>query len=269
MSRPRIVDWARYQGQTTLRALVEEWNIVALMARCTIGYSYFDPFYEHNFAEAQEIKNDYPDFLFGAYHVLWPWNRDPLREAKWYKDHIKVNGVMPDFGVDDLELPNDPDGWKTVTPREVGNQIVVQIPALASETGLKILGYTGSWWWNSPSHLGSVTPLGIEPELPLIEAEYTDRWYQPVGSRDFKDAPEAPQFPAELGKGWTLADLVSWQWTSRLRPVGVQSKSQDGQVLMVTLQRFKEIIGTTPVALTDHEKVGMLWEAHPELHPPD
>jgi hypothetical protein len=268
MERGRLIDWSRHQGETNLRAVVEEWGIIGVIFRCTIGWSYFDPWYQWNFAQAVEIKEELDEFFIGSYHVLWPWNRDPLKEAKWFKDHIKVDGVAPDFVVDDMELPNDKDGWSSITPKEVGNQIVVQLPAIEQETLLRCLGYTGSWWWNSPSHIGSVTPLGIESDYPLIEAEYTDRWYMPIGSRDFSDAPEFPQEPVSLGAGWSMADLVAWQWTSRLRPVGVQSKSQDGSVLMVSIQQFREIIGVSDPGLTDREKLSILWEAHPELHPP-
>ena len=266
--RPRLIDWSKYQGETNLKAAVETWDLAGAIFRATIGMS-VDGWYEWNFDQAMEIKEDRPEFFFGAYHVLWPWNKNPLGEAKFHASHIKVAGVSPDFTVGDFELPNDPNGWKTITPRAVANQIVAYLPAVEIETMLKALSYTGSWWWNGASHLGSVTPLGIEPDFPLIEAEYTDRWYQPAGSRDFSEAPEAPKVPAELGDGWSLADLVSWQWTSKLRPIGVSSKSQDGEVLMVTLERFREIIGKNNPGLTDHEKTTILWDKHPELHPPD
>jgi GH25 family lysozyme M1 (1,4-beta-N-acetylmuramidase) len=274
MNRPRLIDWSRHQAETNLQMVVDEWGIIGVIFRCTIGWSYFDPWYQWNFAQAVAIKEKLEDFFIdeffiGAYHVLWPWNRDPLKEAKWFKDHIKVDGVAPDFVVDDMELPNTKDGWSSITPKEVGNQIVVQLPAIEQETGLRCLSYSGSWWWNADAHLGSVTPLGVEKDYPLIEAEYTDRWYMPIGSRDFSEAPEFPTEPATLGRGWTLADLVAWQWTSRLRPVGVQSKSQDGSVLMVSVNRFKEIIGESSPDLTDKEKLDILWTNHPEFHPPD
>lgn len=264
-----MIDWSRYQGQTNLRKTVDKWVLAGAMFRCTIGVSYFDPWYEWNFDQAFEIKQENPEFVIGAYHVLWPWNRDPLREAEWFSNHISVSGEKPDFVVDDMERPNTVKGWKSISPQQVGNQIIAQLPAIESETGLRCLSYTGSWWWNGYSHLGSATPLGIEQRFPLIEAEYTDRWYHKIGSRDFSEAPEEPLKPASLGHGWTMNDLVSWQWTSRLRPVGVSSASQDGQVMMVSLEQFRKIIGADPPDLTDKEKLSILWAAHPELHPSD
>ena len=270
MTRARIVDWSRHQGQTNLRAAVDEWDLLAVMIRCTIGYSYFDPWYQWTFKQAIEIRDEYAakgeDFFVAAYHVLHPWNRNPLREAKWFKDNIVVDGVRPDFLVADLELPNTRAGWATVPPSDVGSQIIKLLPAIESETLLEVVVYTGSWWWNG--HLGSVTPLGIEQLYPLIEAEYTDMWYHRIGSRDFKDAPKIGVYPKSLGRGWKIEDLLFWQWTSRLRPVGVRSASQDGQVLIGSIAHLKEVIGSTPPGLTDKEKLAILWEVHPELHPP-
>jgi len=143
----------------------------------------------------------------------------------------------------------------------------VQLPAMEEETGLRVLAYSGSWWWNDKKYMGTVTPLGIEHEYALIEAEYTDRIVQ-VGGRDFSEAPEAPRVPQELGKGWTLADLAMWQWTSKLKGIGTESKSQDGDVLMWPWEDFVDFISLKPPELTDHEKITILWEKHPELHPP-
>lgn len=264
--RVRAIDWSRHQGQTNLKETVERWNIKVLMARCTIGWSYKDPFYEHNFEQAMQIKAEDPEFLFLAYHVLWPWNNAPTKEVDWFKKQMVVDGVRPDGVVDDLELPNTADGWKTVSKSSVANQIKIQLPYMRSTTGLRVLTYSGSWWWNAINHLGSQTPLGIEEGYPLIEAEYTTpKWRR--GKIDFSEAPEEPRQPASLGKGWTKDSLVSWQWTSGLIPTGVQSASQDGQVLMITLEEFRQLLELDAPALTDKEKLDILWDNHPELHP--
>lgn len=268
--RTRIIDWSRHQGVTNLQAVRTRWGIIMLMARCTIGWSYKDPHYINNFRQAIAIKNAFPndEFWFVAYHVLWPWNRDPLREVGWFLENIEVDGILPDFLVDDLELPNSTDGWASLTPSSVADQIETQLPAIEQRSGLSVATYTGSWWWNSSRHIGSVTPIGIEQDFPLIEAEYiTPAWK--VGRVDFSEEPADDRFPISLGRGWTLEDLLSWQWTSGLIPEGVQSASQDGQSLMWTLEKLREWAGkdTTEPPLTYEQKTDILWEAHPELHP--
>lgn len=258
--RARFLDWSAYQKFTDLKAVVAEWNIVGLIARCTIGWAYVDPFYEHNFRQAQEL-----DILFGAYHVLWPWNKDPLREVRHFRDHIKVDGRLPDFVVDDLELPKPSDaaGWKKVTPRSVGQQIVAQLPAMAAATGLATLCYTRSTYWNDPAHLGLVTPLGVEGEYSLIEAEYPVQ--QPCGKLDWGLAPEAPKMPVVSG-GWKPEDVVMWQWTSCLKPLGVQNASQDADVLIPTYEQFLVMISKAVPPMADAMKLERLWNLHPELH---
>lgn len=264
--RARIVDWSKHQGQTNLLETVKEWNIKVLMARCTIGWSYVDSFYAHNFEQAQNIKaNHDPEFLFLAYHVLHPWNNAPKREVDHFVKNMKVDGASPDGAVDDLELPNTVNGWSTVSRQSVANQIRIQLPYMELQSALKVLVYTGSWWWSSNGHFGSQTPLGIEKDYPLIEAEYTTaRWRR--GRVDFNEAPEEPKQPATLGKGWTEA--ASWQWTSGLKPIGVSSQSQDGQVLLMTYEEFRQLLLLDAPELTDKEKLAILWEVHPELHPP-
>ena len=175
-----------------------------------------------------------------------------------------VDGEKPDGAVDDLELPNTTSGWSTVSKSSVANQIKIQLPDMRAKTGLRVLTYSGSWWWNAIRHLGSQTPLGIEEDYPLIEAEYTTpKWRR--GKIDFSEAPEEPKQPASLGKGWKKA--ASWQWTSGLMPIGVQSASQDGQVLMITYEEFRQLLELDAPPLTYNQKTDILWEAHPELHP--
>jgi hypothetical protein len=57
-----------------------------------------------------------------------------------------------------------------------------------------------------------------------------------------------------------------WQWTSKGKPIGVQSKSLDYNVYNGTGEELREFLGS-PQQLTLEEKVDILWEAHPELHP--
>jgi hypothetical protein len=256
-----MVDWSKYNGKTNLKATVDEFGIVALMARCTIGHAYVDPYYYHNFQQARDLG-----VLFGAYHVLRPQERAPAAEVAWFKKYMTLDGEPPDFAVGDCELPNKPIDWKLITPKEAGQVITATFYTMRASLAIKILTYTGSWWWNGKDHLGSVTPLGMEKDFPLIEAEYltlaTDR-----GRVEWDKAPEAPRLPSP-GRGWKPEDIVSWQWTDGLRGVGCGpdgNKYMDGQVLIPTYDEFLALIGKThPVS--DKAKLDRLWEHHPELH---
>jgi len=262
--RARLIDVSRYNDCTDLSKAVDAWGIVGVMARCTIGWAYVDPFYEHNFRQARDLG-----LLFGAYHVLWPWNKDPLREVQHFKDHMAVRGEPPDFVVDDLELPKPSDdaGWKAVSPKEVGQQIAVQVPAIRDRTGLTTLCYTRDTWWNGPQ-MAPITPIGIEDDFYLIEAEYTIQ--KPCGKVSFDKAPAAPRMPTVAG-GWTRERTIMWQWTSCLAPIpnGPEGAAAcDGDVLLVDYDRFLQIIGAAAPPVSDQVKLQRLWDSHPELHYP-
>lgn len=264
MTRARMVDWSKYNGNTNLKATVDAFGIVALMSRCTIGHHYVDPYYRHNFIQARQLG-----ILFGAYHVLRPQDREPKAEVASFKNSMTVEDEPPDFVIGDTELPNTPEGWKLITPHDAGRVIAETFYTMRDALSLKVLAYTGSWYWNGSNHLGPATPLGIEQDFPLIEAEYltlpTDR-----GRVTWDKAPQAPRLPS-VGRGWTPQDVVGWQWTDGLVPIGCGLdgiKYQDGQVLIPTYEEFLALIGKThPVS--DRQKLDLLWEAHPELHPPE
>lgn len=263
--RVRGVDHSKHNGKKDLAAIYEKWGVKIFMHRCTIGWSYADAWYIDAFLQAQELKQQDPEVLFVAYHVLYPWNRAPEKEVDWFYDRMQVDGLFPDAVVDDLELPHTPQGWAAVSKPEVADQIKRQLPYMATKIPAKVLVYSGSWWWNGSAHLGSETPLGIEKNYPLIEAEYTTHKNE-VGKVDFSRAPEEPHFPAP-GDGWDLEDIISWQWTSGLIPVGVSNASQDGQVFLYPMDQIRALLGLEGAPLSMKEKVAILWDGHPELHP--
>jgi hypothetical protein len=255
------VDWSRYNGKTTMRDAVDAFGLCGVMARCSIGASYKDPYYDWNHEQARILG-----ILFGAYHVLRPWDRQPLKEADEFAKKMLTDGDKPDFAVGDYELPNTPADWKLITAKEVGQQIVLQLPGIRDRTGLVVLTYSGSWWWGSPSHL-SCAPLGIETMFPLIEAEYVAK-STPKGKVTWAQAPEAPRLPTP-GAGWRKEDIVGWQWTDSLVGTGCGpdgNKYQDGDVLIPTYEEFLVMIGKK-AQVTDKAKLEILWVHHPELHP--
>jgi GH25 family lysozyme M1 (1,4-beta-N-acetylmuramidase) len=247
--RANLVDWSRYQGKTDVALLANK--IDGVMARSSIGWSYKDAWYIHNFKTTQAAGK-----IFAAYHVLWPENNDPKREARWAKDQMVVDGVWPDYQVLDIELMHGRSGT------DILQQSEIICKELANLTGLFTVIYTGSWFWNRlPS------PGGFEQDFPLIEAEYrSPPTYRIPRVFKFGEEPQGPKKPLVLGRGWT--DWWMWQWTSKMEPVGVQSASQDHDVYNGTLEMLEQDLGLgggqPPVS--DKEKLDRLWVHHPELH---
>ena len=239
--RARLVDVSRHQGKVNVSA-IQNAGFCGLVARCTIGWSYLDPFYEDTKSQAEELG-----MIFGAYNVLWPENQNPSREAIWANQ--KMGEV--DFFVEDIELVQG------ISASNIGNQARTKMLKLEELRKAKPWVYTGSWFWNGA--LGSATPFGWEQEYHLWEAEYLTK---PFGLFDPSDSPETTK-PYTLGKGWT--EWLVWQWTSKGKPIGVQSSSLDYNVYNGTEEELRGFLGA-PSQLTLEEKVNMLWGAHPELH---
>ena len=243
--RARLVDVSRHQGKKDV-AKIKAAGFCGLVARCTIGWSYFDPFYEDTQQQALDLG-----MIFGAYNVLWPSNQNPQREADWANQ--KMGKV--DFFVEDIELVQG------ISPSNIGNQARTKMLKLEELRGSKPWVYTGSWYWNGPSYIGSATPFGWEQEYYLWEAEYLPK---PLGRLFNPD--ESPEFvkPKTLGKGW--AEWRVWQWTSKGKPIGVQSKTLDYNVYNGTEEELRALINA-PHQLTLEEKLDILWDNHPEIHP--
>jgi len=251
MKRAILVDHSRHQGQTDPEILAE--HVDGVILRCTIGWSYLDPWYIYSFKRWKAI----PDKIVAAYHVLWPENENPRKEASWFKSNAVVDGVYPDFVVCDEEL----------THGLPAHNVMEQCRVLAYETrdllGRLTTVYSGSWFWNGKKYIGPASPGGWEHEFPLIEAEYLTPPLRYPRVWHFDEAPMDKE-PKVLGRGWNRWWM--WQWTSKLEPIGVSSKSQDCIVYNGTIEELKAELGVTEPIMSLEEKVERLWEAHPELH---
>lgn len=249
--RARGLDWSRYQKQTDISQLIDKVDFV--VPRCTIGWSYLDSWYYHNFTTVKDAGK-----IIGAYHVLWPENQDPKREAQWFLKNAVVEGVVPDFVVCDIELMHG------LSPANVLEQCRVLVNEVGDLFGLVPRIYTASWYWNEKDYLGPVTPAGWENKFPLIEAEYLTPPLRYPRVWKFGEEPQDSE-PAILSRGWD--NWWMWQWTDRIEPIGVSSKQQDADVYNGTLEELRADLGIGAPQLTDKEKLERLWDAHPELHP--
>lgn len=235
--RATLVDVSRYQGEVEAAALKAA-GFDGMIARCTIGKSYVDPTYVHNFRTARENG-----LIFLSYHVLWPWNRQPEAEVEWAAEHCIVDGEKPDGLVGDYELPNTPEGWRRVWPSEVARQIRIHLPGLQSAVDRRATAYSGSWWWGAGTGHMIVFPVGVEGEFGWHEAEYlpyppAGHWYHPG------DAPMSGG-PRSIAKGWE--SWTMWQWTSRGRPIGApMASNMDYNVFNGSVDVLRAYLGLVP-----------------------
>jgi len=226
--RARLVDVSRYQGVINGKALKDA-GFCGIISRCTIGNIYYDPYYENN---RKEARNN--ELIFGAYHVLWPINRDPRGEARWFTSHC---GDI-DFSVldDELGVRQHSEGHHTVSGEEILSMSHLWLRETDAIMLMRPWLYTGSWFWNDPK---LPTPAGWEKDYFLWEAEYLN---VPSG-QDHWHPDQSPEItgPQVLGDGWD--DWKMWQWTSKGLPVGVQSKVLDYNVFNGTVDELKNLLG--------------------------
>ena len=235
--RAAVVDASRYQGMLDATK-IKTAGFCGIVARCTIGLSEDGSsvgrsldFYHNSQKQARDNG-----MIFGAYHVLWPANKNPIREA----DHFLARCGPIDLAVLDVELDHG------LTKAAIQAQAKIWLDRVATVLQRKVLVYSASWWWT--------VAAGWENTYPLIEAEYIVT--MPRGGIDISQQPEAPKKPATLAKGWT--DWALWQWTSGGKPLGAQSESMDYNVVNATEAQFRTFLGLTPPPPTLEERVGIL-----------
>lgn len=216
MARASLVDTSRYQGVVDVGRLRAA-GFVGAVSRCTIGMSTDGAavgrgvdFYEATRVDARDLN-----MIFGAYHVLWPANRNPIAEADWFLS--KCGDV--DLAVLDVELTGG------LSKSAVQDQAKVWLDHVAARVNTRVMVYTGSWFWNIVA--------GWEDEYPLWEAEYTAS--TPRGGIQREQQPEdgAPAFI-----GWS--DWRMWQWTSGGDSHGADSESMDYNVFNGTEEELRQ-----------------------------
>ena len=220
--RAALIDTSRYQGMIDA-AKIKAAGFCGIVARCTIGLSEDGSsvgrsldFYHNSQKQARDNG-----MIFGAYHVLWPANKNPIREA----DHFLARCGPVDLAVLDVELDHG------LTKAAIQAQAKIWLDRVSAALQKRILVYTASWWWT--------VAAGWENTYPLIEAEYI--LSAPRGGITKSQQPEAPKQPVSLAKGWD--QWAMHQWTSGGKPVGVQSESLDYNVANATEEQLRVFLG--------------------------
>ena len=232
--RAALIDTSRYQGMIDA-AKIKAAGFCGIVARCTIGLSEDGSsvgrsldFYHNSQKQARDNG-----MIFGAYHVLWPANKNPIREA----DHFLARCGPVDLAVLDVELDHG------LTKPAIQAQAKIWLDRVSAALQKRILVYTASWWWT--------VAAGWENTYPLIEAEYI--LSAPRGGITKSQQPEAPKQPVSLAKGWD--QWAMHQWTSGGKPVGVQSESLDYNVANATEEQLRVFLGLEPSPPTLEERV--------------
>jgi hypothetical protein len=134
--------------------------------------------------------------------------------------------------------------------------------AITAAFGIRPDIYTGAWWWD---RFGALI-------LAYALAEAT--WW-----KDYKFILADYDGTMTLPKGITADQVIAWQFTSTPKPpvAGIATghlvagDACDCEVWMQTDAAFTAWAGIAsvvpPAELSDHDKTGILWKAHPELWP--
>jgi len=237
--RAALVDISRYQGNIDA-AKIKATGFCSIIARCTIGTTGLDASAIGkglDFYRAAQQKARDQGLIFGAYHVLWPSNKAPAREA----DNFLAHCGDIDLAVVDVELSGG------LALRAVQDQTFTWLQYVEARLSKKLFVYTASWFWTAKHGT-------TEARYPLWEAEYL--LSQPRGGIQRSQQPEPPKAPASLSPGWSK--WLMWQWTSGGNPLGAQSESMDYNVWNGDEASLRQYLGLLPPAPGLDERVGKL-----------
>ena len=234
--RAALVDVSRYQGMID-GSRIKAAGFCGIIARCTIGFAEDGTsvgkgleFYRNSQKQARDNG-----LIFGAYHVLWPSNKQPIREAENFLG--KCGDI--DLAVIDVEL------FGGLPLSQVQGQTKAWLEHVFGILGEKPWIYTASWFWT--------TAAGWENTYPLWEAEYI--LSAPRGGITKSQQPEV-NVPSPLSKGWN--NWALWQWTSGGKPLGAQSESMDYNVAHGTEEELRQWLSISPAPPTLEERIAKL-----------
>lgn len=219
-----------------------------------------------------------------AYVVVSPLNVGHTFTSEEYVDWIMAKKPLDcqiialDVEIDTARLYNRPD----ITPLYYG-KFVAGIFAGLHAKGVKCIQYSGAWFYGKVS--------------PWVKPDYVDQWWArymgsmyPAVSKDAQGnniypVSTWPDIKARIAQlNWTplstgytedmTGRVVIWQISSVFVLPGCP-RNQPVDINIMLRTDFERIFGgsivppvvVVPPVLTDAEKLTMLWDAHPELHP--
>jgi len=241
LSRPLWRDISRYQG--LWNPSVSRMNGVQGVAiRAGISWGYEDPRFKENWDKAEGMYRT-------SYHVLYP-DQPILRQAdNWFRIHPEID-IIP--RVIDLEIQRD------CTARTIAQQVWQMSNIVAKEDGVRPIIYSRYLLINNWLRDWSDVQLNIHY---YWLAQYT--WDR------VREHPGPPTLPHHITEDRILLHQTADKKAGFSGEVESKSVDWDRWLIGNVAEMHEWIMdhwGIGAFPLTLEEKVGKLWQYHPELH---
>jgi lysozyme len=178
--------------------------------------------------------------LRAPYHF---WRADVNAQAQAAEFVARIRWLEAEGGRSELPPVVDLEDPRAPKSSSILPHMRAVLTAVELGYGRRPIIYTAKWW--TDAWLGDVSWMR---EWPLWVADYTA-------------AP--PAEPRRLPRG--LSDWTFWQYMDWAEIPGIAENDEDADVFSGSLDELYAFAGQTPPMSID-EKVGRLWNAHPELH---
>jgi len=233
-SHQGIINWAEVAAYPD--------NVYFTGIRTGISWAYVDSFFKTNWIEAKAYG-----ILRAAYHVLYP-----LQPVERQMDNfLKIIG--DDLGefplVLDLELVHG------ALPAQIQSSVWVAAKYLKSKTGKYPIIYSRKEWIDF-----NLTKFGAPPAW--LNDFY---WWLAHYTKDGSEHPGPPPVP----KGVDASRVIVHQTSDRQSSIGSQAKTTDRNRWQAgNEESLYDFVGMhIPDILTYEDKVDILWDFHPGIHP--
>lgn len=238
--KPFGIDVSRWQGSINWDAVaVNERKVLFSGIRATISWGYVDSWFNRNWAESKRVG-----IVRAAYHILYPG----VSPKSQMDNFLKVVG--DEFG--ELPLVLDIELSHNKSPQEITNSILQCSAIIETQTGKKPILY---------SRASFIDQYVTGTHAPGAWLNQYDWWLA-----HYLRSGEEHAGPPALPKGVSRNRVILHQTSPAGESFGVQSKVLDYNRWQFDLTHFKNYIKSTKT-LTLAEKIELLWDAHPELHP--
>ena len=238
--KPFGIDVSRWQGNINWDAVaINERKVLFAGIRATISWGYVDSWFNHNWSEAKRVG-----IARTAYHVLYPG----VSPKQQIDNFLKVVGE--DIGeiplVLDVELPHNK------SPQEITNAILQCSSIIETKTGKKPIIYSRA------SFIDKYVTGSRSPGAWLNQYD----WWLAHYLRSGKEHAGPPAVP----KGVSRNRVLIHQTTPSGEAFGCDGNVMDYNRWQFDQDHFNNYVKRSKT-ITVAEKIDILWNAHPELHP--
>jgi GH25 family lysozyme M1 (1,4-beta-N-acetylmuramidase) len=238
--KPFGIDVSRWQGNINWDAVaINEKKVLFTGIRATISWGYVDSWFNRNWAEAKRVG-----IARAAYHILYPG----VSAKNQMDNFLKVVG--DDFG--ELPLVLDVELSHNKSPQEITNTILQCSSIIEAKTDQKPIIYSRA------SFIDRYVTGSRSPGAWLNQYDWWLAHYLRSG--------EEHNGPPSLPKGVSRNRVIIHQTSPSGQSFGVESKALDYNRWQFNEEHFNNYIKRSRV-VPMAEKIELLWNAHPELHP--